>query len=550
MGANYENVWDYDAVGNRTKTTARRQDVAGVAQSWAHTTVVTSQFNDNDQLTSQTSVVDNASTVTQNYSYDANGAEKTVANKSGATNTGSSVNGWDFEGKLRTTQAKDAEGDDNGGSSNAFDAQGDRLWHVADVGKPSQKTTSYVVDTDTSYSQVVEESSHDEKDSAGVSRLQARYVWGQGLAPLAMWRRGGDGAFKLFYFVSDGQESVRQLTDSSGEVTDSYFYDAWGKGLLGGSGNTANPFRYTGQQLDSDGRYYLRARFYDPGNGRFLSHDPLMGRDSDPVSMHRYLYGGVDGINAVDPSGLYYSYRQELGYLSEAAAQGLYRRDPAYRQDVSTGRVLFGQPTLEGDDPLLKPDIFNKAKSHWMDVKPWSWSGINDAVTSWNEYDANFRPLGYSANTSFLSIPAVVPVQTNPDYTKGVTFGINTHVMLFNIKGIIFWKELRRTRSDSEMAAMEAAISAVQSANSLRDAANLLKEGDDFEVTPPPSKAEEDARILAWGSAFGAVAVGNGIYTIAVVLQGASNLASTTASAVNTYQLESEVATATLLEVA
>ena len=303
LGANYENAWEYDAVGNRTSTTARSNDVAGATSSWAHETVVTSQFNANDQLTSQTSVVDGASTVTQNYTYDENGAEKTVASKSGNAASGSSVNGWDFEGKLRTTQAKDAEGADNGGSSNAFDANGDRLWHVADVGKPSQKTTSYVVDTDTSYAQVVEESSHDVNDGAGTSRLQARYVWGQGLAPLAMWRRGGDGAFKLFYFVSDGQDSVRQLTDTAGAVTDSYFYDAWGQSLAGGSGSTANPFRYTGQQLDSDGRYYLRARFYDPGNGRFLSHDPLMGMDEDPVSMHRYLYAGTDGVNGVDPSG-------------------------------------------------------------------------------------------------------------------------------------------------------------------------------------------------------------------------------------------------------
>ena len=347
LGYNYENTWTYDAVGNRVGTTASRNDVAGATQSWAHQTVVTSSFNANDQLTSQTSVVDNASTVTQSYSYDENGAEKTVANKSGNTNTGSSVNGWDFEGKLRTTQAKDAEGDDNGGSSNAFDANGDRLWHVADVGKATQKTTSYVMDTDTSYSQVVEESSHDEKDSAGISRLQARYVWGQGLAPLAMWRRGSDGAFKLFYFVSDGQESVRQLTSASGEVTDSYFYDAWGKGLAGGSGSTANPFRYTGQQLDSDGRYYLRARFYDPGNGRFLSHDPLMGDNADPVSMHRYLYAGADGVNSLDPSGM-----ETLQSIIQANAiqAGLYATIGA----VTTGALTYA---VTGDASLIIPGM-------------------------------------------------------------------------------------------------------------------------------------------------------------------------------------------------
>ncbi len=197
----------------------------------------------------------------------------------------------------------EANGQANGGSANSFDAQGDRLSRVSDVGKASQKTTSYLVDTDTSYAQVIEERAPDTSDAAGQPVLQARYVWGEGLAPLAMWRKMLDGSVKLFFHIADGQESVRQLTSASGEVTDSYFYDAWGNALAGGSGTTVNPFRYTGQQLDPDGRYYLRARFYNPGNGRFLSHDPLMGDNSEPVSLHRYLYAGVDGVNFCDPSG-------------------------------------------------------------------------------------------------------------------------------------------------------------------------------------------------------------------------------------------------------
>ncbi len=297
LGVAYANSWNYDAVGNRTSATVQKAATAG-ATTWAHTTSVSAVFNANDQLTSSSSVVDGGTAQTQSYGYDQNGAEKTVASTSGT-----STNGWDFEGKLTATALADASGAANGGSANSFDAQGDRLARTSDVGKASQKTTSYLVDTDTSYSQVVEERAPDVSDAAGQPALQARYVWGSGLAPLAMWRKMADGSVKLFFYQTDGQESVRQLTSSTGEVTDSYFYDAWGNGLAGGSGTTENPFRYTGQQRDPDGRYYLRDRFYNPGNGRFLSHDPLMGSADDPASLHRYLYAGADGVNSCDPSG-------------------------------------------------------------------------------------------------------------------------------------------------------------------------------------------------------------------------------------------------------
>jgi len=297
LGVAYQNTWNYDAVGNRVNATVQKAATAG-ATTWAHTTSVSAFFNANDQLTSQSSVVDGGAAVVQNFSYDANGAEAGTSSASGT-----SSNGWDFEGKLTGTTLADASGNAAGGSANVFDAAGDRLSHTDSLGKAAQKTTSYLVDTDTSYGQVTEERAPDVSDAAGQPALQARYVWGQDFVPLAMWRKMPDGSVKLFFHLADGQESVRQLTDATGAVADSYFYDAWGNTLDGSSNHVANPFRYTGQQLDADGKYYLRARFYNPGTGRFLSHDPLMGSDGDPASLHRYLYAEGDAVNACDPSG-------------------------------------------------------------------------------------------------------------------------------------------------------------------------------------------------------------------------------------------------------
>jgi len=60
----------------------------------------------------------------------------------------------------------------------------------------------------------------------------------------------------------------------------------------------------SGEQYDSDlGLYYLRARYYNPNTGRFLSRDPLDGELRDPKSLHKYLYVGGDPVDMVDPTG-------------------------------------------------------------------------------------------------------------------------------------------------------------------------------------------------------------------------------------------------------
>ena len=58
-------------------------------------------------------------------------------------------------------------------------------------------------------------------------------------------------------------------------MVDGYTYDVFG-GIRSQSGASDNPWLFTGEQQDADeGLYYLRARYYDPAIGRFLSQDPL-----------------------------------------------------------------------------------------------------------------------------------------------------------------------------------------------------------------------------------------------------------------------------------
>jgi RHS repeat-associated protein len=62
------------------------------------------------------------------------------------------------------------------------------------------------------------------------------------------------------------------------------------------TGVQPNEFTFTGEQVDTSGLQYLRARYYDPALGRFLARDPL------PVG-NRYAYVGNDPVNYSDPTG-------------------------------------------------------------------------------------------------------------------------------------------------------------------------------------------------------------------------------------------------------
>ena len=81
------------------------------------------------------------------------------------------------------------------------------------------------------------------------------------------------------------------------------------------------PSFYRGEQYDTDlGLYYLRARYYNPLTGRFMSRDPGPGDSDDdddgadftddngndltiPATLHKYLYTGGDPVNWFDPTG-------------------------------------------------------------------------------------------------------------------------------------------------------------------------------------------------------------------------------------------------------
>src|SRR5215469_18045301 len=51
------------------------------------------------------------------------------------------------------------------------------------------------------------------------------------------------------------------------------------------------------------GAGHLRARYYNPLTGRFLSRDPEDGDLTNPKTLHKYLYANGDPVNWADPTG-------------------------------------------------------------------------------------------------------------------------------------------------------------------------------------------------------------------------------------------------------
>jgi RHS repeat-associated protein len=102
-------------------------------------------------------------------------------------------------------------------------------------------------------------------------------------------------------FLTGALGSSLALTDSTGAVQTQYTYEPFGNTSVSGS-TSANPYQFTGRENDGTGLYFYRARYYDPGTGRFLSEDPT-GPEEEGPNLYRYVNNNP-ATNA-DPSGLF-----------------------------------------------------------------------------------------------------------------------------------------------------------------------------------------------------------------------------------------------------
>jgi len=153
-------------------------------------------------------------------------------------------------------------------------------------------TTRYVLDVNGNLSHVLAET-----DAGGT--IVAYYIYGRGL--VSRIDAGGTAA----YFHYDVRGSTTALSDSTGALTDEYAYDPFGN-VANVAGTTANLFKYVGRygvMDEGNGLSCIRARYYSPQLGRFVTKDPTTGEDGDSQSLNRYIYAMNNPVRRIDITG-------------------------------------------------------------------------------------------------------------------------------------------------------------------------------------------------------------------------------------------------------
>lgn len=167
--------------------------------------------------------------------------------------------------------------------------------------------------------------------------ITASNVWG-----LDLLRRDANG--QTGYYLYNGHGDVAAVIDPVGTELGTYTYDAFGQ-VVSATGNLPNPFRYAGEPLDEEtGFIYLRARYYSPALGRFITQDTWNGDPWDPSTQNLYVYVGNDPVNYVDPTG--------HAKLCDACGSGNWLEAGATSGEASVGgrgsflrRLLGGSPS-------------------------------------------------------------------------------------------------------------------------------------------------------------------------------------------------------------
>lgn len=299
----------YDHAGRATSQTISHDGTDRAALGYA--------YNAGDQLTTQT----DSGELTASHSYDYDTHGRLSADGSDAFNYDDAGNltamrgatlSYDAADRLTSTQAGDTTSyayDESGNRTQTAPPTGpvtdygydqaDQLTSVDDhTGVPI--TYTYAADglraTKTKNTQTT---NYTWDRSGGLPVLLAkdstRYVYDP--AGLALEQINSDG--NVSYLHHDRLGSTRLVTNADGSTQATYSYDAYGNRSTE-SGSSSVPFGYAGQYTDTDtGLIYLRARYYDPATGQFLTRDPL-----ETITNAPYAYANGDPVNNSDPSGL------------------------------------------------------------------------------------------------------------------------------------------------------------------------------------------------------------------------------------------------------
>jgi len=137
---------------------------------------------------------------------------------------------------------------------------------------------------------------------------------------------------KVYCYHFNATGSTIAMTDGSQEVVNKYAYTPFGI-ITNQQEAVPQPFKYVGQHgvmTEPNGLQYMRARYYDPSVGRFISEDPI-GFGGGDVNL--YVYVDNNPIMFVDPLGL--CGQSSLGVYRDPSILGFYSDNPIIYQKTN-----------------------------------------------------------------------------------------------------------------------------------------------------------------------------------------------------------------------
>lgn len=267
----YETVYDYTING---KYTALLQKETKSVKGTSDVTPINDLASNPFDLVNAASKDFNVETTA--YTYDANGNQLTkTADGKTETNT--------YDGLNQLIGFTDGETT----ASYTYDVDGLRLSKTV-----NGETTEHVWDGNKQIIADVVNGQYYEADC---------YLRGTNLVATYNYQNGAKSGYT--YYTQNAHGDVVNLTDSTGLVTKSYTYDAFGveKNI---DESDENALRYCGEYFDAEtGTIYLRARYYNPTIARFISRDSVAGKNEDPLSLNLYTYCHNNPIIYQDSNG-------------------------------------------------------------------------------------------------------------------------------------------------------------------------------------------------------------------------------------------------------
>ena len=356
--------YQYDPVGNRTNRTS------GIAAVPSQPSL---SYDADDRLTGG------------GYTFDANGSTTVDPN-------GTYV--YDSLGRMTAATV-------NGNvSTYIYDGDGNKVQETSNSG-----TRMFLVDKNnpTGYAQVLEV-----LQGGGVSKV---YTYGKNRISedqliSANWT--------LDFYGYDGQGSVRYLSDINGIIQNQYTYDAFGNTIYQNT-TVPNPMLFDGEeQSPNTGFYDLRARWMNPGIGRFQTMDKLQVGPQQPLSLNYYIGFSDDPIDRIDPSGNDDFTMASLNIGgADLAAEGDYERaseSQSLNSDVIVKIIKHSRVQGWGAGFDLTFGAITKNRGQW---KYYKW--IQKVKANWDQPFQNKNSAGKTvsvdipANTWFYDAPSDAP---------------------------------------------------------------------------------------------------------------------------------------------